>query len=226
MSGNAPTAERRIGYRSFRPKDRKGLNVILYRTGFLGEDLTGRNLFNDRRLFALVNTEAYLRYQPSNAFVAVDESDGRVVGYIIGTTDTVEQARIFKRRMYWRIALRAFLLSWWLHPESFRHVLSWSRDTADPSAPFFSDYPAHLHINILPEYQRLGIGARLIELFETRMRSQGVVGIHLGTSNRNVRAVPFYKKQGYAVILERSGSFYEGVEGHVLIVFAKRLSPS
>ncbi len=214
-----------IGYRPYRAQDHEAVSAILYRTGFLGEDLAGTGLFEDRALFALINTEGYLRYHPSSAFVAFDETDGKVIGYVMGAPDTRRYQRVFARRMQWRINLRAFLVSWWKHPESFRQALQWARAATDLPSGLYDEYPAHLHINVLPEYQRLGIGERLIRLFEQRMASRGVRGIHLITSNRNRKALPFYLKNGFEKVTERPGSSYRGVENHVAVVFAKRLKP-
>jgi ribosomal protein S18 acetylase RimI-like enzyme len=213
-----------IQFRPYRRDDHHAVCNILHVTGFLGEDLAGTGLFNDRRLFALVNIEGYLRFQASNCFVAVDELDGKVVGYIIGAADSKRYERIFKSRMYWRLALRCFLVSWWKYPESYRHVLTWARGHSDAAEPFFSDYPAHLHINVLPDYQRRGIGEGLIQRFEERISAQGVAGVHLGTSNRNRKALPFYGKHGYVVLVERPGTFWRGVEDHRNIIFGKRLN--
>jgi GNAT superfamily N-acetyltransferase len=222
--GGASAADPRIGFRPYRPGDVADVSAVLYRTGFLGGDLAGTGRFNDRTLFRLVNVEGYLRWQGAHAFVAVDESIGRVVGYVIGTPDSRGYARLFRRRMYWRIALRAFLVSWWRHPESFRQVLQWAFGYADPAESFFDEYPAHLHINVLPGYQRRGIGEGLMSRFEERMTGLGVTGVHLGTSNRNLKALPFYHTRGYAVLAERPGVFWRGLEGHVSVIFGKRLA--
>jgi ribosomal protein S18 acetylase RimI-like enzyme len=214
-----------ISFRAYREEDYQGISAVLYATGFLGEDLAGTGLFNDRRLFALVNTDGYLRFLPSSCFVAVDESDGKVAGYILGAVDSRDWERIFTRRMYWRIAVRAFLVSFWKYPESFRHVLGWARGYTDASVPFFPDYPAHLHINVMPGFQRRGIGDGLMRLFEERIIAQGATGVHLVTSNRNVKALPFYARHGYAVLVEKPGTYYRGIEDHRSIVFGKRFAP-
>jgi hypothetical protein len=84
----APTApEKEIGYRPYRKEDHAAVTDILHRTGFLGEDLEGTGLFNDRRLFALFNMESYLRYNAESAFVAFETLDGRVIGYVLGAAD-------------------------------------------------------------------------------------------------------------------------------------------
>jgi ribosomal protein S18 acetylase RimI-like enzyme len=217
---------RKIGYRPFGRRDRRAVASILYRTGFQGETLEGTGRFNDRRLFALVHTEAYVKFHSRDALVAYDAADGKVVGYVLGAADSGSHDALFRRRMAWRIALRAFLISWWMYPESFRQVRMWWKLEADSmAAPYYVDYPAHLHIDILPEYQRMGIGENLMRLFEERMAAQGVAGIHLITSNRNLKALPFYRKLGYTVLEQSPGAYWRDLEGQVSVVFAKSLAP-
>ena len=118
---------------------------------------------------------------------------------------------------------RAYLVSWWKHPESFRQVRMWTKLRADEASPYYHHYPAHLHIDILPEYQRMGIGERLMSLFEERMASRGIPGIHLITSNRNLKALPFYRKIGYAVLEESPGAYWRNLAGQASVVFGKSL---
>jgi ribosomal protein S18 acetylase RimI-like enzyme len=226
MEGSGAPERPRVSFRQCLPGDMPAVSDILYRTGLLGEDLTGTGLFNDRVLFRMVNVEGYLRWHRSHAFVAVDEARGAVVGYILGAPDTRAYDALFRRRMYWRLAARAFLVSWWLHPESFRHLWDWAFGYEDPAGPFVDRYPAHLHINVLPGWQRLGIGEGLIGMFECHMAGLGAAGIHLVTSNRNVKALPFYRRGGYDVLLEQPGRFWRGVDNHVSVVFGKRLAPA
>jgi len=215
---------REIGYRRYQKNDRKAVSSILYGTGFQGEDLAGTGRFNDRRLFALVHTECYVKYHREDAFVAYDKADGRVVGYVLGARDTALHDRLFKRHMVWRITLRSFLVSWWKHPESFRQARMWSRLRDDMAAPYYTRYPAHLHIDILPEYQRMGIGESLMRIFEEHMASHGVPGIHLITSNRNAKALSFYRKIGYVMLEESAGAYWLDLDGQVSVAFGKMLS--
>jgi ribosomal protein S18 acetylase RimI-like enzyme len=216
--------EPRITYRQCQREDVLAVSDILFHTGYLGEDLSLMGQFNDKVLFGYANTDYYIRYEAHNGFVAVDSANGRVVGYIIGTADTRAYEKAFKRRMYWRIILRSFFYSLWRHPESFRYVLTWALTyKSDYLAPFYAEYPAHLHINVLPDYQRLGIGEILLRLFETRMAVQGVTGIHLGTSNHNSKALPFYKKNGFKILLEKPIPFWRGVDDHASVIFGKKI---
>src|SRR6185312_3341971 len=63
-----------------------------------------------------------------------------------------------------------------------------------------ADYPAHLHINVLPEAQSGGWGRRLIEAELAALRKAGVRGVHLGVSPTNLRAQGFYRHVGFTDI--------------------------
>lgn len=214
-----------ILYRPYRDEDRPGVIDILYRTGFMGEDLTGTDRFNDRVLFALVNMDGYLRYEKENVCVAQARDTGKVLGYIMGTADTLSYQKTFRRRMYGRIALRVVLVSSWRYPESFQALLHWGWTfSMDHERPFYADYPGHMHINCLPGHQRRGIGGNLIRMFQDGMRAKGVGGIHLGTSNFNHKALPFYRARGFTLLAEKQQSFWPGVPGQVSMTFGKRLA--
>src|SRR6185295_6755137 len=75
--------------------------------------------------------------------------------------------------------------------------------------PALSDYPAHLHIDLLAVAQGQGWGRRLMETFLERLRTQDVCAVHLGVNTSNYRAVRFYEKIGFQrlIVSERSISF-------------------
>ena len=54
-------------------------------------------------------------------------------------------------------------------------------------------YPAHMHIDILPEFQRKGWGSMLINALFDALRSQGAIGIHLGMARSNTGGRSFYE---------------------------------
>jgi ribosomal protein S18 acetylase RimI-like enzyme len=218
-----------IVIRRYEKEDEAAVEEITFRTGFQGEDLTGRGYFDDKRLFFLIFIYYYARYEPEHFFVAVDTTDSTVVGFICGTPDTVSQRAHFLRTMTPRIALRAFLVTVWRYPRTFKTLLGFIRTARDlnigsTSVPIDDEYPAHLHIDLLPEYQSQGIGTRLMARFETHMRGQHVAGIHLGTTNRNHKAVPFYRKMGFEVVKEVRARSHPAGDGLILLTFAKKLS--
>jgi GNAT superfamily N-acetyltransferase len=102
--------------------------------------------------------------------------------------------------------VRAILFTSWRYPRTLTNLIRMrgmleALDSAD-EAKIAAQYPAHLHINLLPDFQRQGVGSRLITTFEDHLREFGVPGLHLGTSNYNHKALPFYLKHGYQVIQE------------------------
>jgi len=215
-----------ISFRSLGAGDTPAIIEICYRTGYYGEDLTDTDRFNDKTLFGMLAALYYVTFEPENGYVAVDGKSDRVVGYIIGTHDTAGQEKRFSRTMTWRIVLRAIAVTSWRHPESFRTLLHFNRYMS--RQPRLQDiherYRAHLHINILPEFQHRGIGARLLELFEKHIGARGVRGIHLCTSERNVKALPFYRRYGYSIVAEEPPGLWPDAPTVKGIIFAKQLT--
>jgi ribosomal protein S18 acetylase RimI-like enzyme len=58
-------------------------------------------------------------------------------------------------------------------------------------------YPAHLHIDLLPAYQRAGHGRVLMTQFLQALGVQGVPAVHLGMLSANTRARAFYDRMGF-----------------------------
>ena len=99
------------------------------------------------------------------------------------------------------------------------------RTSIDPDefSKIITKYPAHLHINLQPEYQGMGLGTRLIEAFENHLFDLGVTGVHLHTTNYNKKAIPFYNKNGYILLREDKMNHYK-FEDLKLLTYGKILS--
>ena len=134
--------------------------------------------------------------------------DGQVVGYILGTSDTPAFWRWFKSE--WAPPLREK----YPEPEStendLRTICLREIHNAGEPVPDVPDYPAHLHIDILPDGQGGGWGIKLMETFWDQLRSMGVPAVHLGVSKANKNAVGFYKHIGYHVVTEHDWGFTLG----------------
>jgi ribosomal protein S18 acetylase RimI-like enzyme len=63
--------------------------------------------------------------------------------------------------------------------------------------PEADDYPAHLHIDLLPRLQGQGMGRRLIETLIAALRERGIPGLHLGLDAANTSARAFYDRLGF-----------------------------
>lgn len=80
-------------------------------------------------------------------------------------------------------------------------------------------YPAHLHIDIVPEYQGKGWGSKLINTLFEAVKLQGAPGIHLDMVRWNTAAKGFYEKIGFrpcSQVLDNDESGEIGVNGVVL----------
>jgi len=58
------------------------------------------------------------------------------------------------------------------------------------------EYPAHLHIDLLPGHQRKGFGRQLMETFCGKLRQEGVKGVHLVMAAENTNGM-FYERLGF-----------------------------
>ena len=72
------------------------------------------------------------------------------------------------------------------------------------------DFPAHLHINILPIAQRKGYGSRLINVFLNQLRSINIKGVHLVVNKKNQNAIRFYNWIGFQELKELEASIVFG----------------
>jgi ribosomal protein S18 acetylase RimI-like enzyme len=178
--------------RSYEPSDLDQLYEICLRTGAAGEDAT--DLIVDPRLFGDVYAAPYGKLEPEHALV-LDDGAGTAIGYVLGALDT----RAFEARCEaeWWPALRA------RHPigsggndlDELLIAILHRDQPADPAV--VARFPSHLHIDLLPQAQGAGWGRRLMTDLEERLRADGSIGVHLGTSARNHRAVAFYRHLGY-----------------------------
>jgi ribosomal protein S18 acetylase RimI-like enzyme len=161
--------------------------------------------FRDPELLGHFYAAPYAIFEPDLCFILT--ADGTPSGYILGTRDSMAFADRCERE--WFPILRE------------RYALP-SADDQSPDAnmirrihqgrtvnPALSDYPAHLHIDLLAAAQGQGWGRRLMETFLERLRTVDVRAVHLGVNTSNYRAVRFYEKIGFQrlIVSERSISF-------------------
>ncbi|MFI2102411.1 GNAT family N-acetyltransferase [Isoptericola sp. NPDC019693] len=209
--------------RPYRATDRAAVAEVCVRTAAGGAD--ARGLYSDDLLMPEVFALPYVDHSPELAFVVVrpdDElaadprpadpaddvlrvDDGRLTGYVIAVADT-----------------RAFV-SWWERAWAPGFAERHPRAGAAPAGrePAFSEaalldagkdpgrmvrgisaeeldrYPAHLHIDLLPENQGRGLGRRLMDTLRAALAERGVPGVHLGMDPANSRARAFYDRYGF-----------------------------
>jgi ribosomal protein S18 acetylase RimI-like enzyme len=179
--------------RPYRPGDRPALDDICVRTAHDGGD--SRPFYRDPGVFPVTFAAPYAHLEPELAFV-LDDGAGRAVGYVVGTADTPRFAERFRTEWLPLVAERypepsgppttpdetiALLLH---HPE--RMVV-----------PELAAYPAHLHIDLLPEWQGRGHGRELMRTLLAALRGGGVPSVHLVMANANKPARAFYDRMGF-----------------------------
>ncbi len=186
--------------RPFRPGDENALAEICLRTADAGSDAIG--IFADDDLWAEVFVLPYVARHPDLAFV-VETDEGVPAGYIVGAPDTRAFEDWFATEWWPRFAAR------WPKPE--REVtrqdgtLLYAYGRRAGAEPYGDIYPAHLHIDLLPELQGQGWGRQLIATLTDALRQRGVSGLHLVASSDNTGALAFYTRLGFAPLPSHPG---------------------
>lgn len=186
--------------RPFRTGDEAALADICLKTADAGADATG--VFDDDAIWAEIFVLPYVHRHPDLAFV-VETDDGRVAGYVVCAPDTRAFEDWFRGAWWPQRGAR------WPRPEVERTrqdgTLIYAYSRRGGAEPYGDAYPAHLHIDLLPELQGQGWGRRLIERLIAALRERGVTGLHLVASADNAGAIAFYPRLGFTAIPSHPG---------------------
>jgi ribosomal protein S18 acetylase RimI-like enzyme len=190
--------------RRYQAADRPSLYAICLRTGDRGRDASATSCHPE--LLGDYYAIPYVEREPDLCLVLTSASGPQ--GYILGTADTRSFVAWFNRE--WLPGLRMKFASVsasagasdaWLR----RHL---ERDAELP--PCADDYPAHLHIDLLPAAQAQGWGRRMVAAWFELLRARGVPGVHLGVSKANHPAIAFYARVGFERLGEQGGAWLYG----------------
>ncbi|MCX7520845.1 GNAT family N-acetyltransferase [Microbacterium sp. STN6] len=176
--------------RPYRPEDHDDVYDVCLRTAAVGKDATG--IYSSDDLMPDVYAGPYIALEPELAFV-VDTGE-RVSGYIIAAANTREFVERYRRDWVPVFASR--------HPrQAERESEQWLVDAGyRPERMLISEvdeYPAHLHIDLLPGLQGQSLGRQLVRTLLGALRERGVPRLHLGMSPDNVSARAFYDRVGF-----------------------------
>lgn len=186
--------------RPFRPGDEPALAEICLRTADAGGDATG--VFADDDLWAEVFVLPYVARHPDLAFV-VESDEGHPAGYIVGAPDTRSFEDWFAAQWWPRFSQRWPLPETEVTRQDGTVIYAYGRRGG--AEPYGDDYPAHLHIDLLPELQGQGWGRRLIDTLIAALREGGVSGLHLVASSQNTGALAFYTRLGFTPLPSHPG---------------------
>jgi ribosomal protein S18 acetylase RimI-like enzyme len=196
------------GIRPMVASDIPYLYEICLKTAAAGKDASG--FYSDPYLVGQYYAAPYAFYAPSLCFVVElvptdSVAFGRPSGYVVCAADTTDFHRWMEAK--WLPILRQrYSLPY--PEEKIRSTLeaqliaTINQDLFEKPLPEIADYPAHLHIDLLPEAQGAGWGRRLIETLLAALRAQNVAGVHLGVDATNTGAIAFYRKMGFTVLRE------------------------
>lgn len=185
--------------------DEAAIARVCLLTGDVGEDATG--LFCDDAVVGDVYATPYLH--GPGGFALVWDVDGEARGYVVGTSDTVAFQQWFSNHWWPRVGAHRTEST-----EKDAWLLAAARDSERMLVQEVVDYPAHLHIDLLPDQQGKGAGRALIEAAVVLLAERGVPGVHLGADAANAGALAFYPRVGFEVVSEYDGG----------VTFGRRIS--
>ena len=185
------------------PADYPALYRICLETADAGKD--ARALYSDPDYPGQRFAVPYARFAPDFAFVLT--FDDEVMGYVLAAPDT----RAFEAQLqaHWWPQLQAQYRERDAVAPLDSKVLDSIRHPDCADEALVTQWPAHLHINLLPAAQKGGWGRRMILHELTALRTAGVRGVHLGVSLQNEQVCAFYERMGFSPI-QRSNAIYMG----------------
>ena len=116
----------------------------------------------------------YIEYWPDDVFFACDLNSKKTMGYLVGCRYSQPASEIFS----------SLLGSYNLFSDLFKK------------------FPAHLHMNVHPDYQGQGVGSFLIKEYVLDLKKIGVKGVHIITSPEE-KNVHFYRRHKFSFLDER-----------------------
>lgn len=135
----------------------------------------------------LLYNRYYTRACLEDCFAAVNGADEEV-GYILCAPDYTVYCNGFRENECKEIRKLGFL----------RGVRAYFEPGLQKK--YAKKYPAHLHIDLLPEAQGQGAGTALMDALKAHLRAKNVQGVFLCVGKDNKKALRFYKKQGFQVL--------------------------
>ncbi|CAG9298216.1 GNAT family N-acetyltransferase [Celerinatantimonas diazotrophica] len=184
--------------------DKPALYQICLQTAKAGEDATG--LYSDQEYPGQLYVVPYLLFEPQFAFVL--EMDQQVVGYVVATADTAHFEKTLGE-LWWPQLRTQYASREEIAPLDHK-VLGQIRNPSQASPELLERWPAHLHINLLPQAQSGGWGRKMMTHQLCALKDAGVSGVHLGVNLANEKVCQFYEKVGFETIF-RSHAIYMGL---------------
>ena len=192
--------------RPYQSSDLAALYDICLLTADGGNDAS--QLCDDKELVGHFYAAPYGVFEPEVCFV-VTQND-QPCGYIVGARCSSRFAA--RCESQWFPTLRAQYPLVAAAPVTLSDKVIKHIHNGYQPRPEFSDYPAHLHINLLPATQGHGIGRKIMMAFIENLKRLQVTGVHLEVSTNNLAAIAFYEKMGFCKIAQFEHSIGYGLK--------------
>ncbi|HHV12507.1 MAG TPA: GNAT family N-acetyltransferase [Clostridiales bacterium] len=181
----------KISIRKYQESDYAQIQRICIATA--PEEARQNDAFQALLLTAFCNY--YIEQEPHNCFVAADGQEA--IGYILCAEDATAWAKTFQDH--------------YIASLSSDQAKMFCQGTMGSPLKFALEYPAHLHIDLLPDYQRMGLGTMLMDALAQHLKEKGVPGLMLCVSRDNVKGRQFYQKYGFQVLDETQETVVMGI---------------
>jgi GNAT superfamily N-acetyltransferase len=193
--------------RKFQEEDRPGLYHICLATGDSGANAV--HLYDQKDMLGEIYVGPYLTFQPDLSFTLIQDG---VAGYALAALDTTSFEDTLSKD-WWPLILDKYNGR---SPENFnqreKNLFSYIQNPPLRSKEVISQYPSHLHIDLLEKAQGRGIGKSMMLLVLETLREQGSKGVHLGMGAQNARAFTFYTKLGFTLLDKNDAEWTMGLK--------------
>lgn len=137
---------------------------------------------------ALTYSTYYITEDGDSCFVLDDGKEA--VGYILCAPDAKRFTKIFRKKYVpeiYKLEKRSGITAWVI---------------PIPYMILRRKYSAHLHIDLLPQYQRGGYGTKLVNTLIEELKRKNVNGVILCVDGDNTGAIKFYEKNGFKTVVK------------------------
>lgn len=172
---------------TIRKAEKKDIKDIEYICRMTAGPVCQREPITGNRVAKIYSTY-YATECTDSCFVLADESD-KAVGYVLCEPDWKRYSRLYREKyvpQIFALKKRDGFVAWFFPV---------------PYMVFSPRYPAHLHIDILPEFQGQGYGTKMLEKLFEELRGKGIKGVMLMAGGENEGAIRLYKRMGFEMLL-------------------------
>jgi len=195
----------KVEIRPYQTSDLESIYNICLLTGDSGKDAS--NIYKDPNMLGHFYAAPYAVLEPELTFIVT--LDALPSGYILGT----QNSKVFRERSE----------SQWFPNLREKYPLPNEHDTSADANIIrlihkgyilkkeLVNYPAHLHIDLLPNTQGKGLGKKLMLTFIQKLKELNVPALHLEVGKKNPGAIEFYRKMGFHEIVDYEHSIAFGI---------------